>query len=86
MYQKFTKHGKVPRILQISMVILTIDTIDYLPVTSKGNRWALPAIYLHTSYVFPVPMKERSVENVIQACISDILAHKGGGAAVHSNN
>ena len=31
-------------------------------------------------------MKERLAENVIQTCLSGILAHKGGGVAILSNN
>ena len=47
------------------MAVLAIDTIGHLPVMSKGNRWALTAICLHTSYKFTVSMKEMSVENVM---------------------
>ena len=49
---------------QIPMAVLAIDTIGHLPVTSKGKRWALPAICLHTSHLFTVQMKEKSAENV----------------------
>ena len=34
--------------LQMPMAVLAIDTIGHLPVTSKGNGWALTAISLHT--------------------------------------
>ena len=40
------KHLEMP---QIPKAVLTIDTIGYLPVTSKGNRWTFTAIRLHTS-------------------------------------
>ena len=53
---------------------------------SEGNRWALTAICLHTSYVLTVPIKERSAENVIQAYLSGILAHKGGSVGILSDN
>ena len=68
------------------MTVLAIDTIGHLLVTSKGNRWDLTAICLHISYLFAVPMKERSAENVIQAYLLGILAHKGGSVAILSNN
>ena len=58
------------------MAVLAIDTISHLPVTSKGNRCVLTAICLHTSYVFMIPMKENSAENVVQAYLSGILANK----------
>ena len=64
-------------ILQIPMAVLAMDTIGYLPMTSKGNRWALTAICLHTSYVFAILMKAKSAENVVQSYLSGILAHKG---------
>ena len=38
------------------MAVVALDTIGYLPLTSKGNRWALTAICLHTSYVFAIVM------------------------------
>ena len=51
---------------EIQMTGLAIDTIGCLPVMSKGNRWALTTISLHTSYVFKVSMKEKSPENVVK--------------------
>ena len=50
------KHLEIP---QIPMAVLAIVTIVHLPVMAKGNRWALTAIYFHTSYVFAVPLKEK---------------------------
>ena len=66
------KHLEIP---QMPVAVVTIDTLGYLPVTSKGNRWALTVICLNTSYVFAVLMKEKSAENVFQSCLSGILAH-----------
>ena len=57
-----------------------------LPITSKGNRWALIATCLHTYYVFAVPMKEKPAEYVIQVYLLGILAHKGGSLATLSDN
>ena len=53
---------------------------------SIGNRKDLTAICLHTSYVFTVPMKEMSAENVIQTYLSLIVANKGGSVAILSDN
>ena len=41
---------------------------------------------MHTSYVFAIPMKEKSVKNVVPAYLSNILANKGGNIAILSNN
>ena len=35
---------------------------------------------------FAVPMEEKSTENVVQAYLSGILAHKGGSMAILSDN
>ena len=37
-------------------------------------------------YVFTVPIKEKSAENVIQTYLSGILAYKGGSVAILSDN
>ena len=73
-------------ILQITLAVLAIDTIGHFPIMSKGNRLALTAICLHTSYMSMIPMKEKPAENVIHACLSCILAHKGRSLAILSNN
>ena len=43
------QHLQIP---QMQMTVLGVDTIGQVPITSKGNRWALTAICLHMSYVF----------------------------------
>ena len=77
------KHIEIP---QIPMAVLAIDTKGHLPVTSKGNRWALTIICLHCSYVFMIPMKEILAKNVVQAYLSGILAQKGRCVAILSDN
>ena len=71
---------------QIAVAVLAINTIGYLPITSKGNKWSLTAICLHTSYVFTVLMKEKSAEYIIQVYLSGILAPEGRGVALHSDS
>ena len=68
------------------MVVLGIDTIGLLSIMCKGKRGVLTAICLHTSYEFVISMKEKSAENVAQAYLSGILAHKGGSVAILSDN
>ena len=77
------KHLETP---QIPMAVLAIDTIGHLPVTVKGNKWALTATFPQTWYVFAVQMKEKSAGKVTQACSSGILAQKGGSVAILSDN
>ena len=52
---------------QILMAVLAMDTIGHLPIPSKGDRWDLAAICLHTSYMSANPVKKTSAENVVQA-------------------
>ena len=68
-------------VLKIPRKVVALDTIGHLPITSRGNRWALTAICLNMSYMFAVTMKEKSAENVVQAYLSGILACKGGSEA-----
>ena len=77
------QHLEVP---QTPMAVLVIDTIGHLPITSKGNRWALTAICLHTSYMFAVPIKDKSAENVVQAYLSGILTHNDGSVTILGDN
>ena len=77
------QHLEVPK---VPMAVPAMDTIGHLPITSNGNRWALMAICLHTSYICVVPMKEKSAENVVQAYLSNIPAHKCGSVAIFSDN
>ena len=37
---------------------------------------------MHTSYVYPILMKERSAENVVQAHVSGVFTHKGGSITI----
>ena len=41
---------------------------------------------MHTSYVFTVPMKEKSAENNVQAYPTGIFTHKGGDITILSDN
>ena len=77
------QHIEVPK---VPMAVPAMDTIGHLPITSNGNRWALMAICLHISYVFEVPIKEKSAEYVVQAYLSNIHTHKGGSVAILSDN
>ena len=73
-------------VLKLLMAVLAVDTIGHVPISSKGNRWALTAICPNTSYVFTVSMKEKSAENVVQAYLLGILADKGGSVTILSDN
>ena len=77
------QHLEVPK---IPIAVLAMDTKYHLPITSKGNRRALTAICLPVSCIFAVPMMEKSAENIVQAYLSGMLAHRGGSVAILSDN
>ena len=52
----------------------------------QQQQGALMAICLHTCYVFAVPMKGTSAENIVQAYLSNILTHKSGSVAKLNEN
>ena len=57
------------------MALSAINTIGHLPATSRGHQWALIAIFIHTSYVFAILIKDMSAENVVEAYLSNVFAH-----------
>ena len=67
------------------MAALAMDTIGQLPITSKGNQLALTAIYMHILCICYTD-EGQSAENIVQAYLSGIFAHKGGSIAMLSDN
>ena len=63
-----------------------MGTIGHLPISSKGNRWAFTAVFLHMYFVFALLTKEKSAESVVQAYLSGIPANKGGNVAILVDN
>ena len=45
-------------VTNLPMAVLVMDTIGFLPITSKGIRWALTPIHLQMSWVLAVLMEE----------------------------
>ena len=68
------------------MAVLAMDTIGHLPVTSKGNRWALTTIIYTHLVCLQFQWRKKSAENVVQAYLSSILANKGRCVAILSDN
>ena len=44
------------------------------------------AVCLHTSYVFVIPMRRKSAENVVQFYLSGILVQKSGSVSKVGDN
>ena len=48
------------------MKFIAMDLIgEFHPPSSKGNRYALTVICLHTGFVFCIPLKTKSAEDVV---------------------
>ena len=58
---------------QVPFAGFAVDTIGLLPMTSKGNKYALSFICLLTSYLIAVPLKSKPAEEVTMAYIKHIL-------------
>ena len=56
------------------MQFISMDLIgEFHPPTTKGKRYALTVICMHTGYVFCVPLKTKTAEEVLQAYIDHVL-------------
>ena len=56
------------------MKFISMDLIGkFHPPSSKGNRYALTVICMHTGFVFCIPLKTKSAEDVVLAYIDKVL-------------
>ena len=51
----------IPRTVSISMDLIG----EFHPPSSKGNRYALTVICMHTGFVFCIPRRTKSAEDVV---------------------
>ena len=66
---------------------ISMDLIgEFHPPTTKGNRYALRVICMLTGYVFCIPLKMKTAEEVIQAYIDNIYSKFGGSMKILSDN
>ena len=59
---------------------------EFHPPSSKGNRYALTVICMHTGFVFGIPLKTKSAEDVVQAYIDKVYSQIGGSEKVLTDN
>ena len=61
------------------MQFISMDLIEeFHPPTSKGKRYALTVICMLTGYVFSIPLKTKTTEEVLQAYIDNVYSKFGG--------
>ena len=69
------------------MKFISMDLIgEFHPPSSKGNRYALTVICMHTGFVFCIPLKTKSAEDVVQAYIDRVYSQFGGSEKVLTDN
>ena len=69
------------------MQFISVDLIgEFHPPTIRNNRYALTVICMLMGYVFCVPLKTKTTEEVIQTYISNIYSKFGGSMKILSDN
>ena len=69
------------------MEFIAMDLIDEFHIaSSKGNRYALTAIYMLTGFTFCIPLKSKHAEDVIKAYIDHICCPFGPSRKILTDN
>ena len=71
----------------LPMQFISMDLIcEFHPPTSKQHRYVLMVICMLIGYVFCVPLKTKTSEEVIQTYIDNVYAKFGGSLKILSDN
>ena len=71
----------------VPMQFISMDLIgEFHAPTTKRNRYALTVICMLTGYVFCIPLKTKTTEEVLQAYIDNIYSKFGGLMKILSDN
>ena len=69
------------------MQFISMDLIgEFHPPTSKGKRYALTVICMLTGYVFCIPLKTKTADEVLQAYIDNVYSKFSGSLKILSDN
>ena len=69
------------------MQFISMDLIgEFHPPTTKGKRYALTVICLLTDYVFCIPLKTKTAEEVLQVYVDNVYSKFGGSMKILSDN
>ena len=69
------------------MQFISMELIgEFYPPTSRKHRYALTVICMLTVYVFCVPVKTKTAEEVLQAYIDHVYSRFGGSLKILSDN
>ena len=69
------------------MQFISMDLIgEFHPPTTKGKRYALTVIRMLTGYVFCIPLKTKTAEEVLQVYVDNVYFKFGGSMKILSDN
>ena len=69
------------------MKFISMDLIgEFHPPTSKGNRYALTVIDMHTGYVFCIPIPNKEAATIVKAYLKHVYCLFGGSEKILSDN
>ena len=69
------------------MKFISMDLFgEFHPPSSKGNRYGLTVICMHTGYVFCIPLKTKSAGDLVKAYIDKVYCQFGGSQKVLTDN
>ena len=74
-------------LLHFQCNLSSMDLIgEFHPLTSRKHRYTLTVICMLMGYVFCVPLKTKTAEEVIQAYIDNVYSKFGGSLKILSDN
>ena len=74
-------------VVTFPMQFISMDLIgEFHPPTSKGKKCALNVTCMLTGYVFCIPLKTKTAEEVLQAYIDNVYSKFGGSLKILSDN
>ena len=59
---------------------------EFHPPTTKGKRYALTVICMHTGYVFCIPLKTKTAEEFLHAYVDNVYSKFGGSIKILSDD
>ena len=68
------------------MQFISMDLIEFHPPTTKEKTYALTVICMLTGYVFCIPLKTKTAEEVLQAYIDNIYSKFGASIKILSDS
>ena len=72
------------------MQFISMDLIGgFHPPSRQGHRYALTVICMHTSYIFCIPLKTKTAEEVVHICLTylcHVYSKFGGSEKILSDN